>query len=419
MNGRVVVPGDKSISHRAVMLASLADGASRIRGFLEAGDTGRSVAMMRSLGTQIEETCPTELRVTGLGLRGFSQPEGVLDAGNSGTTLRIGAGLLAAQGFTTVVTGDASLRRRPMDRIIEPLERMGARVTGDGGLPFPPLSITGGRLGPIRYEPRMASAQVKSSVLLAGLFTSGPTTVVEPLPTRDHTERMLRAMGVRVESEGQEVTVHPPKSLTPLDIQVPGDFSAAAFFLVAAAVPGSELTLAGVGVNPLRIGLLRTLRKMGADIRLESERVMGGEPVADIHVTGRTLVGTDVGPEEVPALVDEVPALCVAGALAGGRTRITGAAELRVKESDRIGAMVAALSALGVPCGEYPDGLWLEGPARIRDGQSLDTRGDHRLAMALRVLAASTGTVMELSDTACVDTSFPGFEKTLASVVDR
>lgn len=412
--GTVSVPGDKSISHRAVLLSSLARGESRIRGFLPAEDTRRTVAMMRALGVGIEERGPTELRVAGAGMRGLSEPEDILDAGNSGTTIRIGAGLLAAQPFVSVVTGDPYLRKRPMGRIVAPLSAMGARITGRRNDTLPPLCIRGGPLRGIRYEMPVASAQVKSAILLAGLYAESPVTVVEPLPSRDHTERMLRAMGASVRQGDREVSVEPAESIDPLDMEVPGDISAAAFFLVlAAASPGSRLRIPSVGVNPGRTGIVEVLRRMGADLSLEAQREEGGEPVADLMVRGRRLSAATVGAEEVPSLIDEIPALCAAAALSEGRTGIRGAGELRVKESDRIGAMVSALSRMGVSCGEYPDGLWVEGPARLREGAVCDSRGDHRIAMAILTLSAAAGVPVRVSDTACIATSFPEFEERL------
>jgi 3-phosphoshikimate 1-carboxyvinyltransferase len=416
--GTVRVPGDKSISHRAVMLSALAEGESRIRGFLHAGDTLATVAMVRALGAEVREISPTELQIHGRGLRGLAEPEDVIDAGNSGTTLRIGAGILAAQPFLSVVTGDRYLRRRPMKRIVEPLTRMGASISGRRGNTLPPLCIRGGKLSGMRYEMPVASAQVKSAILLAGLYAAGPTTLREPLPTRDHTERMLSAMGAEIARRGNELTVRPADRLLPLSIDVPADVSSAAFFLVlAACVPGAELRLAGVGVNPLRTGLITALRKMGAEIRMESLRGEGGEPVADIVVRGAELAGIEVTPGEIPSLIDEVPALCVAAALAKGPTVIRGAAELRVKESDRIGAMAAALASLGVSCEEYPDGIRVDGPAQILPGVRCDSRGDHRIAMSLAVLSAATGVPVEVTETECIDTSFPGFRGLLEGVL--
>ncbi len=418
ISGTIRIPGDKSISHRAAMLSALADGVSSIRGFLHAGDTWSTVDMMRALGATVLQESASVLTVRGCGLRGLIEPDDVIDAGNSGTTMRIGAGILAAQPFMTVVTGDPYLRRRPMKRIVEPLSRMGAKISGRKGDTLPPLCIRGGNLSGIRYEMPVASAQVKSSILLAGLFAEGPTTVVEPLLSRDHTERMLVSMGAKVTRKGKEVTIHPADRLLPLSIDIPGDLSSAAFFIVlAAAVPGANLRLEGVGVNPLRTGLINVLRRMGAEIQLESLRQENNEPVADIEVQGLGLSAAEVSPEEIPGMIDEVPALCVAAALAGGRTVIRGAEELRVKESDRIGAMVSALSTLGVQCGEYPDGLWIEGPSVIVSGARCDSRGDHRIAMCLEILAAAAGVSIEVADTACIDTSFPSFRAILSKVL--
>ncbi len=414
LRGEVSVPGDKSISHRAAMFSAIATGTGRVRGFLHAEDTLRTVSMVRSLGVRVEAVSPTELRIGGQGMRGLSEPPDVIDAGNSGTTIRIGSGILAAQPFLSVITGDPYLRRRPMARVIRPLVRMGAKILARDGDRLPPLCIRGGGLRGIRYEMPVASAQVKSALLLAGLYADAPVTVMEPLPTRDHTERMLGAMGADIAREGNAVTVRPAERLSPLDVAVPGDISSAAFFLVLASVhPMSEITVRGVGVNPHRTGLLAVLRRMGADLRYADERSEGGEPVADIVARGGELVAVRVDPGEIPGLVDEVPALCVAAAFARGRTEVRGAAELRVKESDRISAIVSNLAALGVACGEYPDGLWVEGPAAIRPCGPLDSRGDHRIAMALLAMGKAGGVPFDVPDTACIDTSFPGFQPLL------
>ena len=419
VRGEISVPGDKSISHRAVMFSALATGVGRVRGFLHAADTLSTAGMMRALGARIEEVSPTELRIEGRGLRALAEPADVIDAGNSGTTIRIGSGILAAQPFLSVVTGDPYLRRRPMGRVIRPLTQMGATIWGRAGDTLPPLCIRGGSLSGIRYEMPVASAQVKSALLLAGLFASSPVTVVEPLRTRDHTERMLSSMGAKITREGNAVTVEPADRLDPVDLTVPGDISSAAFFMVLAAVRrGSSLTVRGVGVNPFRTGLVEVLRRMGADIRYAGERFSGGEPAADILVRGEELTATRVDPGEVPGMIDEVPALCVAAAFASGRTEIRGAEELRVKESDRIGAMVSALSTLGVACGEYPDGLWVEGPARIHPTGPCDSQGDHRIAMSLLVLGKASGESVEVNDIACINTSFPGFKEMLEGLSD-
>jgi 3-phosphoshikimate 1-carboxyvinyltransferase len=414
VRGEVAVPGDKSISHRAVLFAALAAGGSRVRGFLDAEDTLRTVGMVRALGASVERASPTELVVGGVGLRGLSEPADVIDAGNSGTTIRIGSGLLAAQPFLSVITGDRYLRLRPMSRVIRPLTQMGASILGRDGDRFPPLCIRGGALKGIRHEMPVASAQVKSALLVAGLYADSPVTVVEPLPTRDHTERMLSAMGAKLDRDGCSVTMHPAEALDPVDRTVPGDISSAAFFLALAAVTqGSELAVRGVGVNPFRTGIVDVLRRMGAEILFENERSESGEPVADLVVRGRGLAGARIEPAEVPGLIDEIPILCVAASLAEGRTEIRGAGELRVKESDRIGAMVSNLSSLGVSCGEYPDGLWVEGPASIRRDVSCRSLGDHRIAMSLLVLGKAAGAQIKLDDSSCIDTSFPGFKALL------
>ncbi len=414
IRGELSVPGDKSISHRAVMFASLATGTSRVRGFLRAADTLSTAGMMRALGARIAEVTPTELRIEGKGLHALSEPADVIDAGNSGTTIRIGSGLLAAQPFLSVVTGDRYLRRRPMGRVIEPLTRMGASILARDGNRLPPLCIRGGELRGIRYDMPVASAQVKSSLLVAGLYADSPVTVLEPIRSRDHTERMLAAMGARLTRDGNAVAVAPCERLDPIEMTIPGDLSSAAFFLVLAAVtPGSSLTVRGVGMNPFRTGVLEVLRRMGADIHRAGERSEGGEPVADLVVRGAELVAADVVPGEVPGLIDEIPILCVAAAFANGRTEVRGAGELRVKESDRIASMVACLSSLGIPCGEYADGLWVEGPAAVSVSGPCDNRGDHRIAMSLRILGAAAGVPVEVTDVECIDTSFPGFQSLL------
>ena len=399
------------------MLASLSEGTSRVRGFLDSEDTARTIMMMKSLGIKVERVSKDELRIEGRGLRGLSEPENVIDAGNSGTTIRIGAGLLAAQPFFTVITGDLYLRCRPMARVILPLSQMGASILGRGGDRFPPFCIRGKALKGIRYEMPVASAQVKSALLLAGLYADSPVTVVEPLPTRDHTERMLGAMGASVSVDGAKITVAPVSRLLSVDQVVPGDISSAAFFMALAAVrEGSELVLRGVGVNPHRTGVADVLRRMGADILFENGRVESGEPVADIVVRGKNLAATNILPEEAPSLIDEVPVLSVAAAFASGRTEIRGVGELRVKESDRIRAMVANLSACGVSCGEYEDGLWVEGASSFSDHAVCSSMGDHRIAMSMLVLQKAAGTELALDDTACIDASFPEFQSVIASL---
>ena len=407
LRGEVRVPGDKSISHRCIMLGAIADGDTRIGGLLEGEDVLATVAAFRSMGVKIDGPADGEALVRGVGRDGLGAPERAIDLGNSGTAMRLLAGLLAGQRFDCALVGDDSLSRRPMRRITEPLTRMGARIeTADGGTP--PLAIRArGRLAPLGYTSPMASAQVKSCILLAGLYASGRTCVTEPVPTRDHTERMLAAFGVEVARDGRRTCIEGGARLAATDIDVPGDISSAAFLLAAAAGRrGSDLVIRGVGVNPTRTGILTILRRMGADIRESNRRTAGAEPVADLHVRGRTLSGVDVDPALVPLAIDEFPAVFAAAATARGVTRVTGAEELRVKESDRIAASAAALRALGVRVRVAPDGMAIEGGAVA--GGEVDSAGDHRIAMAFAAAAASAP--VRIRDCRNVTTSFPGFD---------
>jgi 3-phosphoshikimate 1-carboxyvinyltransferase len=408
LQGALTVPGDKSISHRAVMLAALADGTSRIDGFLEGEDTRATAAVFTRLGVRIEAPEPSVRLVHGVGLDGLQPPDGPLDCGNAGTGMRLLAGVLAGQAFDSVLVGDESLSRRPMRRVIDPLERMGARIDSVGGMP--PLSIHGGSaLDGIDYALPVASAQVKSAILLAGMRARGTTCVYEPHPTRDYTERMLQAFGWPIDFVPGMARLTGGHRLLPTDIVVPSDFSSAAFFLVAGTlVPGSELVLRRVGMNPRRTGLLHVLRAMGADIVEENGTDQGGEAVADLRVRHAPLHGVDVPVEHVPDMIDEFPALFVAAACASGTTTVQGAAELRVKESDRIDAMARGLRALGIAVDEAPDGASIHGsPLR---GGSVDSRGDHRIAMAFAVAAQCATGEVRIDDVANVATSFPEFE---------
>ena len=415
LKGRLRVPGDKSISHRAVMFAAIAEGTSRITGFLEGEDTLATARVFAQLGVRIDAPVPSERIVHGVGLDGLRGTTQTLDCGNAGTGMRLLAGLLAGQAFDSVLAGDESLSRRPMRRVSEPLERMGASIDArDGGLP--PLRIRGGRqLRGIEYASPVASAQVKSAVLLAGLYADGETCVVEPRPTRDYTERMLRAFGADVTlSPGRACITGRPR-LRATDVHVPADFSSAAFFLVAASiVPGSDLLIEGVGMNPRRTGLLDALRLMGADIDTRATREEGGEPVADLHVRAAELRGIDVPLELVPDMIDEFPALFAAAACARGRTTVRGAEELRVKESDRIASMAAALRVLGIDVEERPDGAVIDGGAP--GSGCVDSHGDHRIAMATAVLAQRARGQVRIGDVANVATSFPGFVDAAAAV---
>lgn len=407
LRGEVVVPGDKSISHRAIMLAALADGTSRIEGFLESGDAQATEAIFRRMGVRIEAPSPGVRIVHGVGIDGLRAPEGALDCGNSGTGMRLLAGLLAGQGFDSVLVGDGSLSQRPMRRVTAPLARMGARIdTADGR---PPLRIHGNNtLQSIDFESEVASAQVKSAVLLAGLYARGTTRVSEPRPTRDYTERMLAAFGWPVRFSPGRAELPGGHRLRATDVKVPADFSSAAFFLVAATlVPGSELLLPRVGINPRRTGLLHVLRAMGADIEQRAAGEQGGEPVADLVVRHAPLRGIEVPVEHVPDMIDEFPALFVAAACASGSTVVRGAAELRVKESDRIAAMAAGLRRLGIRVDETEDGATIYS-GRLQGGD-VDGQADHRVAMAFAVAGQLADGPVRINDTANVATSFPGF----------
>lgn len=414
LRGRLRVPGDKSVSHRAVMLAAIAEGRSRITGFLEGEDTRATARALQALGVRIDLPGASERIVHGVGLDGLRAAEGPLDCGNAGTGMRLLAGLLAGQRFDSLLIGDESLSKRPMRRVTEPLARMGARIdTAAGGLP--PLRVHGGAsLQGIDFETPVASAQVKSAVLLAGLYATGRTTVIEPRPTRDYTERMLRAFGAAIDFAPGRATLQGRPRLHATDVAVPADFSSAAFFLVAASiVPGSDLVLEAVGMNPRRTGLLDALRLMGADIEVVQPREEGGETVADLHVRAAPLRGIDVPAGLVPDMIDEFPALFAAAACARGATTIRGAEELRVKESDRIAAMAAGLRALGVAVDERPDGAVVHG-GPVRAGR-VESLGDHRIAMSFAVLAQRAQGEVHVCDVANVTTSFPGFAQLAAS----
>ena len=408
LRGDIVVPGDKSISHRAVMLAAIADGTSRISGFLEGEDTRATARIFGQLGVRIEAPDANQRVVHGVGLHGLKGTSAALDCGNAGTGMRLLAGLLAGQAFDSRLVGDESLSRRPMKRVVEPLSRMGARIdTTDGGLP--PLIIHSNKmLQGIDFKLPVASAQVKSAVLLAGLYAHGETRVHEPHPTRDYTERMLQAFGWPVVFEPGVARLSGGHRLTATNVDVPADFSSAAFFLVAASVvPGSDLVLRRVGMNPRRTGLLSALRLMGADITEENPGEQGGEAVADLRVRYAPLRGVAVPESLVPDMIDEFPALFVAAALADGTTTVTGAAELRVKESDRIATMATGLRALGATIDETPDGAVILGGAL--HGGDVDSHGDHRIAMSLAIAAQRASGEVRIADCDNVATSFPGF----------
>jgi len=416
LRGNLTVPGDKSIGHRAVIFTSIAVGRSRIWNLSGGEDNLRTVQAFKDLGVKIWAE-DDALCVEGKGWDGLCPPGSVIDCGNSGTTMRLLSGVLAGRPFTTRLDGDASLRKRPMQRIIDPLGRMGAQLLSRNGKGLAPLEIRGGKLRGIHYALPVASAQVKSAIVLAGLQAEGRTVVEEPQQSRDHTEIMARAFGVTLEIEGgRSVAVEGCRRLSARDIRVPGDISSAAFFLVAAAsVVGSELTIRGVGCNPTRSGVIDILRRMGAGIELTRQREEAGEPVADLRVVGNKLSGVDIGPEMAARTIDEYPVLSVAAALAEGVTTITGAKELRYKESDRIAAMTKELGKLGARVEEREDGMRIEGGRRLQGGR-VSSYGDHRVAMALAVAGLSADGGVEIDDSACADISFPGFFDLLEGV---
>jgi len=419
VQGGLRVPGDKSISHRAVILGALAEGQTSISGFLEGADALATANVFRAMGVAIEAPGGGEVLVRGAGLHGLQAPAMPLDCGNSGTSMRLLSGLLAAQSFESCLVGDASLSRRPMRRVIEPLGLMGARIDSEDGRPPLRVHPVGGlRAGDIRMN--VASAQVKSALILAGLYATGTTRVTEPAPTRDHTERMLAAFGVEVGRDGPTVSIAGGQSLKGCRIDVPSDISSAAFFLVAASIcPGADLTLRHVGINPTRTGVLQILRAMGADITESGRQTIGGEPVADLRVRGARLKGLDIPAQWVPLAIDEFPALFVAAACAEGVTLVRGAEELRVKESDRIAVMADGLAAIGLPVEATPDGMRIEGrggQATAFTGGTVASHGDHRIAMAFAVASLRSSAPITILDTENVNTSFPGFADMAASV---
>ncbi|MCX2523712.1 bifunctional prephenate dehydrogenase/3-phosphoshikimate 1-carboxyvinyltransferase [Larsenimonas rhizosphaerae] len=415
VQGRIRVPGDKSMSHRSIMLGALADGVTEVDGFLEGEDSLATLQAFREMGVVIEGPHDGRVVIHGVGMHGLQAPAGALYVGNSGTAMRLFAGLLAGQAFDTELTGDASLTRRPMGRVVDPLRLMGAHIEASEG-DRPPLRIKGGQvLQRLDYDLPMASAQVKSCILLAGMYAEGETRVREPAPTRDHTERMLNGFGYPVERSGNEARLAGGGRMTGGPIDVPADISSAAFFLVAASItPGADLVLEHVGVNPTRTGVIAILQAMGADLRLENEREVGGEPVADIHVRYAPLKGVDIDPNQVPLAIDEFPVLFIAAANAEGKTRLRGAEELRVKESDRIQAMADGMAVLGIEHTVLEDGIDIVGGQY--GGGTVDSLGDHRIAMAFSVAALCASEAITIQDCANVATSFPDFLSLSASI---
>jgi 3-phosphoshikimate 1-carboxyvinyltransferase len=419
VSGAIAVPGDKSISHRSLMLSGIAEGRSEVNGFLASEDCLASLAAMRALGVPIEQPGPTRVVVHGVGLRGLREAGHALDMGNAGTAMRLFTGLLSAQAFNSQLIGDTSLMKRPMERVAKPLREMGADVRTRNGTP--PVDVVGGRsLHGIEYRMPVASAQVKSAVLLAALYADTPTTVIAPAINRDHSERMLESCGVRLDIDGLSTTLHPPRQLANQRLEVPGDFSSAAFFMVAGLLGAARggLLIRNVGLNPTRTGLLDVLRSMGGDIEIRNQRDSGAEPVADLLVRASALRGIEMPAALVPLAIDELPVLFIAAACAAGETVVTGAEELRVKESDRIAAMSAGLATLGVVHSVLPDGMRIEGrgDGAAFSGGEIDSFGDHRIAMSFAIASLRAAHAISIRDVANVATSFPGFVELARSV---
>ncbi len=408
LRGTVHVPGDKSITHRALILAALAEGDSSIRGYCRGEDCLNTLSSLKKLGIPIQVESE-QVHVSGKGLWGLTEPLEPLDLGNSGTGLRLLTGVLAGQQFFSVLTGDASLRSRPMGRIVKPLQLMGAHIHGRKGGELAPLAVSGSPLKGVDYVSPVSSAQVKSAVLLAGLFAEGDTRFSEPLQSRDHTERMFQFLGIPFDAEGNTIRLRGRPFFQAKDLFVPGDLSAAAFFIVGASiVPESEIRIPNIGLNPARTGILDILSEMGANIQIDNRREESGEPVGDLLVRTAPLRGISIGAAHVPKTIDEFPIFCVAAALAEGKTTVTGAEELRVKETDRIQAMAAELKKLDVAIEETPDGFVVHGGSSLQGG-NCKSYGDHRVAMALAIAALTATSPTVIDDTDCIETSFPGF----------
>jgi 3-phosphoshikimate 1-carboxyvinyltransferase len=411
MRGTVMLPGDKSISHRYALLGAIAEGLTEIRGFASSADCQSSLNCVQALGIQANRQ-RNLVTIIGRGLDGLRQPAGELDAGNSGSTMRMLSGILAGQPFKCCLAGDASLSRRPMKRIIDPLTQMGARIRSSPGY-LPPLEIHGGALSPIRYQLPVASAQVKTAVLFAGLFAEGDTVIEEPAATRNHTEIALEQMGAQIERHDRTATVHGRARLNPVNLCVPGDISSAAFFVAAALmVPGSEIVLKGVGLNPTRTAIMELLRGMGAQIEIADLEITSGEPVGDVRVSFGALEGGEIAVEAIPGLIDELPVLAVLGTQTRNGLSFRGAAELRVKESDRLRAVADNLRRIGAEVEEFPDGLRVPGQQTLH-GAEVESYGDHRIAMAFAIAGLATPDGVAINDSDCVGISFPEFFDTL------
>ena len=421
LKGEITPPPDKSISHRAIMFASIAEGKSIVKNFLKAEDPISTTNAFRMMGIEIEEKAGNELVIHGKGLYGLKEPFDVIDCGNSGTTVRLISGILSGNPFFSVLTGDDSLKQRPMARVINPLKEMGADISARSSDKYLPMAIKGKVLKAINYTMPMASAQVKSCLILAGLYADSTTIITEPQKSRDHTERMLMAMGAEIEVEGLTIKVKGEgsrvKGLKPIDITIPSDFSSAAFFIAGALIiPDSEILIRNVCVNPTRTGLLDVIKNMGGDVRVENMRDVSGEPVADIYCkSADSLKAVKISGDIMPSLIDEFPILCVLATQADGVTEIRGAEELRVKESDRIKAMATELKKLGVELDEYPDGISIKGKASLK-GATVESYHDHRIAMSLAIAALVAEGTITINNSSCVDISFPGFFEELKRI---
>lgn len=415
IKGTIKVPGDKSISHRAIILGAIAEGETKIKGFLRGEDCLNTIKIFKQMGVSIEENSQGEVLIRGRGLDGLTKPSSTLEAGNSGTTMRLVSGILAGQNFTSTITGDQSLSSRPMKRIIEPLKQMGAKIEAREDN-FAPLIITGGKLKGINYVSQIASAQVKSCLLLAGLYAQGETSVSEPVKSRDHTERMLKYFGLEVRDKGLTVSLSGPARLSSQLVGVPGDISSAAFFIIAAIlVNGSEIKIRDIGLNPTRSGIIKVLKQMGTEIIIAKERTDGNEPVGELIIKSSRLKGVKITRELIPFLIDEIPILTVAATQAEGITEISGAKELRVKESDRIKTISSQLNLMGARIEEKEDGMIIHGPTKLK-GSRVNTFGDHRMAMSLAIAGLIADGKTTILDTECINTSFPGFMELLKKI---
>jgi len=418
LSGEISVQGDKSISHRAVILGSIAEGTTRVTNFLPSEDCIRTIKAFEAMGINIEMNRNT-LIINGKGLNGLTEPNDVMDMRNSGTSARLLCGLLSGQPFFSVMTGDSSLRRRPMKRVADPLRMMGATIWGRGGGDFLPMCIKGSEIKGITYKLPVASAQVKSAILFAGLYAKGITSVEEITTSRDHTERMMVYFGINLMRKGSILIVEGGEKPSAKEVEVPGDISAAAFFMVGASlIEGSEVVIKDVGINPTRTGIIDILRKMGASIEISNQREMGAEPAGDIRIKSALLKGIEIKGDVIPRCVDELPVICIAAAVAEGETVIKDASELRVKESDRIAVMAECLSRVGVEVETYPDGMRIKGGMGLK-GTVCNSHGDHRIAMSMAIAGLITEGEMTIEDTECINTSFPEFEETLRKLVKR